>query len=179
MDELKKCQLNKFLSEAVAAVQLTTLFRCFITHFNLSLFIASSKIQRFFSNFGPRPYENILSWEIFRGCRHRQKLKGLEKAKCFKLILELLFDGVIEDTGIFITIIRDLASLEHLKDRDTAHTNLSFLAIFARHARYFIGLSHAGEELVEEGLNITSDQKKVFKKAFHTYHDAAVELLRS
>ena len=68
-----------------------------------------------------------------------------------------MFDGVIEDTGIFITIIRDLASLEHLKDRDTSHKKRSLLASFARHARYFIGLSHVGEELVEEvhfGSNI-------------------------
>nr|KAJ0227143.1 hypothetical protein LSAT_V11C100007730 [Lactuca sativa] len=100
-------------------------------------------------------------------------------ANALKLLLELYFDGVIEDTGIFMTIIKDLASLEHLKDRDTSHKKRSLLASFARHARYFIGLSHVGEELVEEGLNITSDQKKVFKKAFHTYHDAAVELLRS
>ena len=86
-----------------------------------------------------------------------RNLKALKKRSGLKLLLELFFDGVIEDTGIFITIIKDLASLEHLKDRDTAHTNLSLLAIFARQARYFIGLSHAGEELVEEvhfGSNI-------------------------
>jgi hypothetical protein len=28
-------------------------------------------------------------------------------------------------------------------------------------------------------LNITSDQKKFFRKAFHTYYDAAAELLQS
>lgn len=30
-----------------------------------------------------------------------------------------------------------------------------------------------------KGLNITADHKKVFKKAFQTYYDAAAELLRS
>ena len=30
-----------------------------------------------------------------------------------------------------------------------------------------------------KGLNITTDQKKFFKKAFHTYYDAAAELLQS
>ena len=79
-----------------------------------------------------------------------RNLKAMKKRSALKLLLELFFDGVIEDTGIFITIIKDLASLEHLKDRDTAHTNLSLLASFARQARYFIGLPHAGEELVEE-----------------------------
>lgn len=30
-----------------------------------------------------------------------------------------------------------------------------------------------------KGLNITADQKKIFKKAFHTYYDAVQELLQS
>lgn len=30
-----------------------------------------------------------------------------------------------------------------------------------------------------KGLNITTDQKKFFRKAFHTYYDAAAELLQS
>lgn len=30
-----------------------------------------------------------------------------------------------------------------------------------------------------KGLNITVDQKKILRKAFHTYYDAASELLQS
>lgn len=30
-----------------------------------------------------------------------------------------------------------------------------------------------------KGLNVTADQKKFFRKAFHTYYDAAAELLQS
>lgn len=79
-----------------------------------------------------------------------RNLKAMKKRSALKLLLELFFDGVIEDPSVFVTIIKDLASLEHLKDRDLAHTNLSLLASFARQARYFIGLPHAGEDLVEE-----------------------------
>lgn len=30
-----------------------------------------------------------------------------------------------------------------------------------------------------KGLNITADQKKIFRKAFYAFYDAAAELLRS
>lgn len=30
-----------------------------------------------------------------------------------------------------------------------------------------------------KGLNITADQKKIFKKAFHTYYNAVQELLQA
>lgn len=30
-----------------------------------------------------------------------------------------------------------------------------------------------------KGLNITADQKKIIRKAFHSYYDAAAELLQS
>ncbi|KAL7603481.1 hypothetical protein Lser_V15G15009 [Lactuca serriola] len=159
-------ELKKSLVAKLALRQMV----CSLLHQRYKIF-SPTLVQGLMKTFFPR--KSLEDVDIDRN------LKALKKRSALKLLLELFFDGVIEDTGIFITIIKDLASLEHLKDRDTTHTNLSLLAIFARQARYFIGLSHAGEELVEEGLNITSDQKKVFKKAFHTYHDAAVELLRS
>ncbi|KAL7614468.1 regulator of nonsense transcripts UPF2 [Lactuca sativa] len=182
MDELKNVNLSKFVSEAVAAICDAKLKSSDI---QAAVQVCSLLHQRY-KDFSPTLVQGLMK-TFFPGKSSEdvdadRNLKALKKRSALKLLLELFFDGVIEDTGIFITIIKDLASLEHLKDRDTAHTNLSLLASFARQARYFIGLSHAGEELVEEffkGLNITSDQKKVFKKAFHTYHDAAVELLRS
>nr|KAJ0224949.1 hypothetical protein LSAT_V11C100007700 [Lactuca sativa] len=109
------------------------------------------------------------------------ELKNVNLSKFVSEAMAAICDAKLKSSDIQAAV-QDLASLEHLKDRDTSHKKRSLLASFARHARYFIGLSHVGEELVEEffkGLNITSDQKKVFKKAFHTYHDAAVELLRS
>ncbi|KAI3721333.1 hypothetical protein L2E82_32342 [Cichorium intybus] len=182
MDELKNVNLSKFVSEAVAAICDAKLKSSDI---QAAVQVCSLLHQRY-KDFSPTLVQGLVK-TFFPGKSSEdadtdRNLKALKKRSALKLLLELFFDGVIEDTGIFITIIKDLASLEHLKDRDTAHTNLSLLASFARQARYFIGLPHAGEELVEEffkGLNITSDQKKVFKKAFHTYHDAAVELLRS
>ncbi|KAI3691889.1 hypothetical protein L6452_31691 [Arctium lappa] len=182
MDELRSVNLSKFVSEAVAAICDAKLKSSDI---QAAVQVCSLLHQRY-KDFSPTLVQGLVK-TFFPGKSAEdvdadRNLKAMKKRSALKLLLELFFDGVIEDTGIFITIIKDLANLEHLKDRDAAHTNLSLLASFARQARYFIGLPHAGEELVEEffkGLNITADQKKVFKKAFHTYHDAAVELLRS
>ncbi|KAM1470642.1 hypothetical protein ACFX1Q_041153 [Malus domestica] len=106
----------------------------------------------------------------------------MKKRSTLKLLSELFFVGVIEDGGIFVNIIKDLASGEHLKDRDTTQTNLTLLASFARQGRMFLGLPLAGPEIHEDffkGLNITTDQKKFFRKAFQTYYAAAAELLQS
>uniref|UniRef100_A0A6N2K2B3 Uncharacterized protein n=1 Tax=Salix viminalis TaxID=40686 RepID=A0A6N2K2B3_SALVM len=72
--------------------------------------------------------------------------------------MELYFVGVTEDSGICINIIKDLTR------------------------RVFLGLPPSGQETQEEflkGHSITSDQKKVFRKAFHTYYDGVAELLQS
>ncbi|CAK7325553.1 unnamed protein product [Dovyalis caffra] len=108
--------------------------------------------------------------------------KAMKKRSTLKLLLELYFVGVTEDSSIFINIIKDLTSVEHLKDRDTAQANLTLLASFARQGRVFLGLPLSGLEIQEEffkGVSITADQKKIFKKAFHTYYDAVSELLQS
>ncbi|KAJ0558306.1 putative nonsense-mediated mRNA decay protein Nmd2/UPF2 [Helianthus annuus] len=182
MDELKNVNLSKFVSEAVAAICDAKLKSSDI---QAAVQVCSLLHQRY-KDFSPTLVQGLTK-TFFPGkstddVDADRNLKAMKKRSALKLLLELFFDGVIDDVTIFVAIIKDLASLDHLKDRDTAHTNLSLLASFARQARYFIGLPHAGEELVEEffkGLNITADQKKVFKKAFHTYYDAAVELLQS
>lgn len=79
-----------------------------------------------------------------------RNLKAMKKRSTLKLLLELYFVGVIEDSGIFVNIIKDLTSIEHLKDRDTTQTNLTLLASFARQGRIFLGLSLSGQELYEE-----------------------------
>ena len=45
----------------------------------------------------------------------------------------------------------------------------------------FIFCSYSTDIVLQffKGLNITTDQKKFFRKAFHTYYDAAAELLQS
>ncbi|CAL9022428.1 unnamed protein product, partial [Prunus brigantina] len=72
---------------------------------------------------------------------------------------------------------------EHLKDRDTTQTNLTFLASFARQGRMFLNLPLSEPEIHEEffkGLNITTGHKKNYsQQAFQTYYGAAAELLQS
>lgn len=79
-----------------------------------------------------------------------KNLKAMKKRSMLKLLLELYFVGVIEDIGIFVSIIKDLTSLEHLKDRDATQTNLSLLSSFARQGRYLLGLPQTGQDIVEE-----------------------------
>lgn len=81
-----------------------------------------------------------------------RNLKAMKKRSTLKLLLELYFVGVVEDSGIFINIIKDLTSIEHLKDRDTTQTNLSLLASFARQGRIFLGFPLSGQEIHEEVL---------------------------
>lgn len=79
-----------------------------------------------------------------------KNLKAMKKRSSLKLLLELYFVGVIEDGGIFINIIKDLTSVEQLKDRDATQTSLTLLSSFARQGRIFLGLSVTGPEIHEE-----------------------------
>jgi regulator of nonsense transcripts 2 len=79
-----------------------------------------------------------------------KNLKAMKKRSTLKLLLEIYFVGVVEDSGIFMNIIKDLTNLEHLKDRDTTQTNLTLLASFARQGRIFLGLTFSGQEIHEE-----------------------------
>jgi len=72
--------------------------------------------------------------------------KAMKKRSSLKLLLELFFVGVVEDSSIFNNIIKDLTSVEHLRDRDTTLTNLTLLASFARQARILLGLPPTGQD---------------------------------
>lgn len=76
--------------------------------------------------------------------------RAMKKRSTLKLLLELYFVGVVEDSGIFVNIIKDLTSPEHLKDRDATQTNLSLLASFARQGRFLLGLPLTEQDILEE-----------------------------
>lgn len=184
MDELRSVNLSKFVSEAVTAICDAKLRSSDI---QAAAQICSLLHQRY-KDFSPCLIDGLLK-VFFPGKSGEdldadRNLKAMKKRSTLKLLLELYFIGIIEDSSIFINIIKDLTSIEHLKDRDTTQTNLTLLASFARQGRIFLGLplSGPGQEIYEEffkGLNITADQKKIFKKAFHTYYNAVRELLQA
>ncbi|XP_030932206.1 regulator of nonsense transcripts UPF2 [Quercus lobata] len=182
MEDLRGVNLSKFVSEAVTAICDAKLRSSDI---QAAVQICSLLHQRY-KDFSPSLTQGLLK-VFFPGksgddLDADKNLKAMKKRSTLKLLLELYFVGVIEDSGIFMNIIKDLTNLEHLKDRDTTQTNMTLLASFARQGRIFLGLTFSGQEIHEEffkGLNITTDQKKFFKKAFHTYYDAAAELLQS
>ncbi|KAJ0103224.1 hypothetical protein Patl1_06191 [Pistacia atlantica] len=182
MDELKSINLSKFVSEAVTAISDAKLRSSDI---QAAAQICSLLHQRY-KDFSPSLIQGLLK-VFFPGksgddMDADKNLRAMKKRSTLKLLLELYFVGIIEDNSIFINIIKDLTSVEHLKDRDTTQTNLTLLASFARQGRIFLGLPLSGQEIYEEfykGLNITADQKKVFRKAFNAYYDAVQELLQS
>ncbi|CAJ1975643.1 unnamed protein product [Sphenostylis stenocarpa] len=177
MDELRSVNLSKFVSEAVTAI--------------CDAKLRSSDIQaavqgKLYKDFAPSLIQGLL--KVFSPGKTGDEseadrnLKAMKKRSTLKLLLELFFVGVIEDGGIFINIIKDLTNGDQLKDRDAAQTSLTLLSSFARQGRIFLGLSVSGPEIHEEffkGLNITADQKKVFRKACYSFYDAAAELLQS
>nr|KYP46504.1 Regulator of nonsense transcripts 2 [Cajanus cajan] len=182
MDELRSVNLSKFVSEAVTAICEAKLRSSDI---QAAVQICSLLHQRY-KDFAPSLIQGLL--KVFSPGKPGDEsdtdrnLKAMKKRSTLKLLLELFFVGVIEDGGIFINIIKDLTSGEQLKDRDAAQTSLTLLSSFARQGRIFLGLSVSGPEIHEEffkGLNITADQKKVFRKACYSFYDAAAELLQS
>uniref|UniRef100_A0A6N2LZJ2 MIF4G domain-containing protein n=1 Tax=Salix viminalis TaxID=40686 RepID=A0A6N2LZJ2_SALVM len=182
MEELRNVNLSKFVSEAVTSIcdaKLRT------SDIQAAVQICSLLHQRY-KDFSPSLVQGLL--KVFFPGKSGEDLdvdknsKAMKKRSTLKLLLELCFVGVTEDSSIFINIIKDLTSAEHLKDRDTTQTNLTLLASFARQGRVFLGLPLSGQEIHEEffkGFNITADQKKIFRKAFHAYYDAVAELLQS
>ncbi|KAL9365459.1 hypothetical protein Peur_043332 [Populus x canadensis] len=182
MEELRNVNLSKFVSEAVTSICDAKLRSSDI---QAAVQICSLLHQRY-KDFSPSLVQGLL--KVFFPGKSGEDLdvdknsKAMKKRSTLKLLLELYFVGVTEDSSIFINIIKDLTSIENLKDRDTTQTNLTLLASFARQGRVFLGLPLSGQETQEEflkGLSITSDQKKIFRKAFHTYYDVVAELLQS
>ncbi|KAJ1440027.1 hypothetical protein SESBI_02260 [Sesbania bispinosa] len=182
MDELRSVNLSKFVSEAVTAICDAKLRSSDI---QAAVQICSLLHQRY-KDFTPCLIQGLL--KVFSPGKPGDEsdadrnLKAMKKRSSLKLLLELFFVGVIEDGAIFINIIKDLTSVEQLKDRDATQTSLTLLSSFARQGRIFLGLSVTGPEIHEEffkGLNVTADQKKVFRKACYAFYDAAAELLQS
>ncbi|KAL3617609.1 Regulator of nonsense transcripts upf2 [Castilleja foliolosa] len=182
MDELRSVNLSKFVSEAVTAIGEAKLKASDIQP---AVQICSLLHQRY-KDFSPTLVQGLL--KVFVLGKSVEDLdadknsRAMKKRTTLKLLLELYFVGVIEDCGIFLSIIKDLTSAEHFKDRDATQTNLSLLASFARHGRFLLGFPLTGQDILEEffkGLNISADQKKLFRKSFQTYYDAALELLHA
>ncbi|XP_015073456.1 regulator of nonsense transcripts UPF2 isoform X1 [Solanum pennellii] len=182
MEELRSVNLSKFVSEAVTAICDAKLRAADI---QAAVLICSLLHQRY-KDFSPSLVQGLV--KIFFPGKAAEDVdvdrnaRAMKKRSTLKLLLELYFVGVVDDTGIFVNIVKDLTSVEHLKDRDATQTNLSLLASFARQGRYLLGLQLAGQDILEElfkALNVTTDQKRFFRKAFQTYYDASVELLQS
>ncbi|CAL9127450.1 unnamed protein product [Musa textilis] len=182
LDELRSVNLSKFVSEAVAAICDAKLRASDI---QAAVQVCSLLHQRY-KDFSPSLVQGLLKVFFPGKCGDEldvdKSLRAIKKRSTLKLLMELYFVGVIDDCGILVNIVKDLTALDHLKDREATQTNLSLLTSFARQGRFFLGLQQPGQEIYDEffkGLNVTTDQKKFFKKALHSYYDAVTELLLS
>ncbi|KAL5668730.1 hypothetical protein ACJX0J_020951, partial [Zea mays] len=182
MDELKSVNLSKFVSEAVSYICEAKLRSADI---QAAVQVCSLLHQRY-KDFSPCLIEGLL--KIFFPGKSGDDLdadknsRAMKKRSTLKLLIELYFVGIVEDASIFVNIIKDLTSAEHLKDREGTQTNLSLLSTFARQGKFFVGLQPHGQEAYDEffkDLNVTAEQKKFFKKALNSYYDAVAELLQS
>ncbi|XP_047081890.1 regulator of nonsense transcripts UPF2 [Lolium rigidum] len=182
MDELKSVNLSKFVSEAVSYICEAKLRSADI---QAAVQVCSLLHQRY-KDFSPCLIQGLL--KVFFPGKSGEDLdpdknsRAMKKRSTMKLLVELYFVGIVEDASIFVNIMKDLTSLEHLKDREVTQTNLSLLSSFVRQGRLFIGLQSHGHESNDEffkDLNVTADQKKFFKKVLNSYYDAVSELLQS
>nr|CAD1827855.1 unnamed protein product [Ananas comosus var. bracteatus] len=182
LDEVKSVNLSKFVSEAVSAICDAKLKSSDI---QAAVQVCSLLHQRY-KDFSPCLVQGLLK-VFFPGksgddLDSDKSLRAMKKRSTLKLLMELYFVAIVEDASIFVNIIKDLTSSEHLKDREATQTNLSLLTSFARQGKYFLGIQQPGQEVHDEffkGLNVTGDQKKFFKKALNSYYDAVAELLQS
>jgi len=182
MDELKSVNLSKFVSEAVSYICEAKLRSADI---QAAVQVCSLLHQRY-KDFSPCLIQGLL--KVFFPGKSVDDLdadknsRAMKKRSTLKLLIELYFVGIVEDASIFVNIIKDLTSAEHLKDREGTQTNLSLLSTFARQGKFFVGLQPHGQEAYDEffkDLNVTAEQKKFFKKALNSYYDAVAELLQS
>ncbi|OEL33050.1 Regulator of nonsense transcripts UPF2 [Dichanthelium oligosanthes] len=182
MDELKSVNLSKFVSEAVSYICEAKLRSADI---QAAVQVCSLLHQRY-KDFSPCLIQGLL--KVFFPGKTGDDLdadknsRAMKKRSTLKLLIELYFVGIVEDASVFVNIIKDLTSAEHLKDREATQTNLSLLSAFARQGRFLVGLQSHGQEAYDEffkDLNVTADQKKFFKKALNSYYDAVSELLQS
>jgi len=182
MDELKSVNLSKFVSEAVSYICEAKLRSADI---QAAVQVCSMLHQRY-KDFSPCLIQGLL--KVFFPGKSGDDLdadktsRAMKKRSTLKLLIELYFVGIVEDASIFVNIIKDLTSAEHLKDREATQTNLSLLSTFARQGRFLVGLQSHGQEAYDEffkDLNVAADQKKFFKKALNSYYDAVAELLQS
>ncbi|MCO5571736.1 hypothetical protein L7F22_025484 [Adiantum nelumboides] len=182
LEELKAVNLSKFVSEAVAAICEAKLKSSDI---NAAIQICSVLHQRY-KDFSPTLLQGLLK-TFFPGKAVEEpdgdkSYRALKKRSTLKLLVELYVCGVFDDTSVFVSIIRDLCSMDVLRDRDSVQTNLTLLVSFTRQGRFFLGLPLLGhdpqEELFKE-LSITADHKKLLKKLFQSFYDGVVDLLHS
>ncbi|KAH7445318.1 hypothetical protein KP509_01G002200 [Ceratopteris richardii] len=182
LEELKAVNLSKFVTEAVSAICEAKLKSSDI---NAAVQICSMLHQRY-KDFSPSLLQGLLkicspgkAVEESDGDKSSQALK---KRSTLKLLVELYFCGVFDDSSVFVTIIRDLCNTDHLRDRDTVQTNLSLLVSFARQGRIFLSLPLQGQDPQEElykELNIPAEHKKLLKKSFQSFYDGVVDLLHA
>jgi regulator of nonsense transcripts 2 len=111
-----------------------------------------SLLHQRYKDFSPCLIQGLL--KVFSPGKTGEELdnssRAMKKRSTLKLLLELYFVGIVEDASIFVNIVKDLTSTEHLKDRETTQTNLSLLTSFVKQGKYFLGLPLPEHDIHEE-----------------------------
>ncbi|XP_024530355.1 regulator of nonsense transcripts UPF2 [Selaginella moellendorffii] len=182
LEELKSVNLSKFVTEAVTSICDAKLKSSDI---NAAVQVCSLLHQRY-KDFAPNLVQGLL--KVFLPGKAGEELdsdrssRAMRKRSTLKLLMELYVCGVTEDAGIFVSIVKDLTSSDHLRDREATQTNLSLLVAFTRQGRFLLGLPLGGPDGQEEfykEINASQDHKKQLKKMIQSFYDSAVFLLQS
>ncbi|EPS67341.1 hypothetical protein M569_07434, partial [Genlisea aurea] len=150
MDELRSVNLSKFVSEAVTSICDAKLKAADIQS---AVQICSMLHQRY-KDFSSSLIQGLL--KVFLPGKSTEDVdvdknsRAMKKRSTLKLLMELYYVGVVEDSSIFVYIIKDIANPEHLKDHDVTQMNLSLLASFARQGRFLLGLPLSDQDIMEE-----------------------------
>lgn len=111
-----------------------------------------SLLHQRYKDFSPCLIQGLL--KVFSPGKTGEELdnssRAMKRRSTLKLLMELYFVGIVEDATIFVSIIKDLTSIEHLKDREATQTNLSLLTSFAKQGKYFLGLPLPEGDILEE-----------------------------
>ncbi|KAJ8557118.1 hypothetical protein K7X08_002743 [Anisodus acutangulus] len=106
-----------FLTPFVFFLPFLIPFSFFVVFMNL--YAICSLLHQRYKDFSPSLVQGLVKvffpGKVIEDVDVDRNARAMKKRSTSKLLLEVYFVGVLEDTGIFVNIVKDLTSVEHLK----------------------------------------------------------------
>jgi len=130
LDDIKKLNLTKYVSEAVSAIAETPLKA---SDFSAAVEVCCALHQRY-ADFAPA-LAPALAKPLQPGTKvAAEEERALHKRQrsCLRLLGELLLVGVFKEAGSFISLVRQLASFDFAQDKEGALHAVSLLGMLCK-----------------------------------------------